>query len=92
MLAPASVHVRILQRWMLNTSRTGGSPVEVLASECTIDSEGSARSFCRGDNHELHVLDDVAGHENAGDAGSLVLSALDAAVTRKLTSQCFRER
>ena len=76
---------------MLNTSRTRGPPLEVFASECAIDSEGSASSFCRGDNYELHVLDDVAGHENTGDAGSLVLPALDAAVTRKLTSQRFRE-
>ena len=76
---------------MLNTSRTGGPPVEVFASQRTIDAEGGAGSFRRGNDHQLDILDDVAGHEHAWDAGRFVLPALDAAVTSKLTSKGFRK-
>ena len=76
---------------MLNTSRTGGPPLEVFASQRTIDAECGASSFCRGNDHQLHVLDDIAGHEHAWDAGRFVLSALDAAVASKLTSKGFRK-
>jgi hypothetical protein len=76
---------------MLNTSGTGGPTVEVFARERTIDAEGGAGSFRRGDDHQLHILDDVAGGEHAWDAGCFVLPALDAAVTRKLASQRLRK-
>ena len=76
---------------MLDTSRTGGSTLKVLASQRAIDAEGSAGAFrCRYD-HQLHILDDVAGHEHTRNTGRLVLSALDPPVAGKLTPECCRE-
>src|SRR5688500_11762461 len=40
MLFPASAHLRILQRGLLDASRASGSSVEVFASERAIDSNG----------------------------------------------------
>ena len=91
MRAPASLHLRILERWVLDTSRTGGAPIEVFASQRAIDPESSASAFRRGNDDQLNVLDDVAGDEHAWDAGRFVLPALDAAMTGKLTSKVFRE-
>ena len=72
---------------MLDTSRTGGSALKVLASQRAIDAEGGAGAFrCRYD-HQLHILDDVAGHEHARNTSRLVLAALDATVASELTSE-----
>ena len=76
---------------MLDTSRTGGSTLEVLASQRAIDAEGSAGAFRGRYDHQLYILDDVAGHEHAGNTSRLVLAALDATVASKLTSECFCE-
>ena len=91
MFAPASLHVCIFERWMLDTSRTGGSTLKVLASQRTIDAEGSAGAFGGRDDHQLYILDDVAGHEHARHTSRLVLAALDATVASKLTSERFGE-
>lgn len=76
---------------MLDTSRTGGASLEVFASQRTIDPESGASPFRRGDDHQLHILDDIAGDEYARDAGRFVLSASDAAVPSKLTADDFRK-
>ena len=76
---------------MLNTSRTRGPPLEVFARQRTIDAEGSASSFCRRNDYQLDIFDDVAGHEHTWDARGFMLPALDAAVPSKLTSKGFCE-
>ena len=91
MFAPASLHVWILERGVLNTSRTGGPPLKVLASQRSIDAEGSACAFRCRNNHQLHIFDDVASHEHARNTGRLVLAALDSSVASKLTPECCRE-
>jgi hypothetical protein len=75
---------------MLNTSRTRSPSLEVFASQRTIDAKCGTGPFCRGNDHQLHVLDDIAGHEHAWDAGRFVLSALDAAVASKRTPKKLR--
>jgi hypothetical protein len=91
MFAPASLHVRILDRWVLNASRPGGSPLKVFAGQRSIDAEGSASTFRGRYDHQLHIFDDVAGHEHTRNTGRLVLSALDPPVAGKLTPECCRE-
>jgi hypothetical protein len=76
---------------MLNTSRTSGAPGEVFTSQRAIDAEGRASSFCRGNNHQLNVLDDVAGYKDAWNASGFVLPTLDATLTSKLTAKRLRE-
>ena len=41
-------------------------PVEVLAGEGAVDTEGCARSFGGGDNRQLHIAEHVSGSEYAG--------------------------
>ena len=74
---------------MLDTPRTGGPTLKVLSSQGSIDAEGSAGAFRGRYDHQLHIFDDVAGHEHTRDTGRLMLTALDAAVASELAPECF---
>jgi len=91
MFAPASLHAWILERWVLNTSRTRGSPLEVFAGQRPIDAEGGASALRGCDDHQLYIFDDVASHEHTRNTGRFVLAALDPPVPGKLTPECLRE-
>ncbi len=72
---------------MLDATAAGGAPLEILARERAIDAEGRARTFGGRDNRELHVAQDVARDEHAGDAGGFVVAAAYAAIAIELAAQ-----
>src|SRR3954462_4246124 len=71
---------------MLDVPRAGGTLLEILARQRTVDAERGPRALARGHDRELYVTDDVARHENARHAGGFVLSAKHAAVRRELAA------
>jgi hypothetical protein len=71
---------------MLHASSTGGLSVEILAGQRAIDAEGGTCAFGCGDDHELDVVDDVAGDEDTRDACGFMLATLYSSVPRELTA------
>ena len=67
-------------------------PVEVLAGEGAVDTEGCARSFGGGgDNRQLHIAEHVSGSEYAGYRGGFVLPASNATVAVHAASQLHHQ-
>ena len=66
-------------------------PVEVLAGEGAVDTEGCARSFGGGDDRQLHIAEHVSGSEYAGYRGGFVLPASDATVAVHAASQLHHQ-
>ena len=72
---------------VLDVAPARGIAFEILAGQRAIDAEGGTCAFGCGDDHELDVLDDVSGDEDAGDACGLMLTTLYSAVPRELTAE-----
>src|SRR6185369_17603533 len=87
---PASRPYRYSRSSRVGQARSGGR--EILARECAIDAERGTRALRRRDDRELHVADDVAGHEHAGNARRFELPTQDSTMARVLAAERVGER
>ena len=72
---------------MFDTARSRSAPLEILARQGPVDSEGGARALRGRHDRQLHVANDVAGHEYAGHAGRFIRAAQHTTVPRETATQ-----